>query len=180
MTLKRGRERHLLAADEFLTDSGEVHGFFNDFAVPWDRFKVNRCEEGPGVLMTFQFSQQNPEKYKTYMRSAYKPTLHPQIHTENKRMQVVPAEAQVPVVVSCCFGSFYAGRAVWFGCRGGGGVLLGLGGGGGCFLWGAVVAAGGFLFFTRLRLFLAFLGCFCCLFSSTGWWRTIRSLLRFR
>lgn len=91
---------------------------------------------------------------------------------------MVPAEAQVPVVVSGCFGSFYAGRAVWFGCRGGGSVLLGLGGGGGCFLWGAVVAAGGFLF-TRFRLLLAFLGGFC-LFSSTGWWRTIRSLLRFR
>lgn len=74
MTLKSGRERHSLAADEFLTDSGEVHGFFNDFAVPWDRFKVNRCEEGPGVLMTFQFGQQNPEKYKTYMRYTFTST----------------------------------------------------------------------------------------------------------
>ncbi len=101
------------------------------------------------------------------------------MHTERNRMRAVPAEAQVPVVVSGCFGSFYTDRAVWFGCWGGGGVLLGLGGGGGCFLWGAVVAAGGF-FFTRLRLLLAFLGCFCCFFSSSGWWCTIGSLLRFR
>lgn len=37
--------------------------------------------------MTFQFSQQNPEKYKTYMRSAYKPTLHPQIRERERYLQ---------------------------------------------------------------------------------------------
>lgn len=43
----------ILAADEFFTNGGEVHGLFNDFFVPGDRFEVHGSEERPGVLMPF-------------------------------------------------------------------------------------------------------------------------------
>lgn len=43
----------ILAADEFFTNGGKVHGLFNDFFVPRDRFEVDGSEERPGVLMPF-------------------------------------------------------------------------------------------------------------------------------
>lgn len=58
----RGCNRHSLAADELLTDGGEVHGLFDDFPVSGDGLEVDGREEGPGVLMALQFSQEDPLK----------------------------------------------------------------------------------------------------------------------
>lgn len=49
--------RYILAVNEFLSDSGEVHGFPDDFLVARDRFGVDRVKEGPGILVTLQLNQ---------------------------------------------------------------------------------------------------------------------------
>lgn len=66
-----------LAADELFADGGEVHGLFDDLAVSGDWFEVDGCEEGPGVLMALQFSQENPSQEEqmseNLQRTDYKP-----------------------------------------------------------------------------------------------------------
>lgn len=50
---------NILVVGKLLSDGGEVHGLLNDLPVSWDSFVVDRCEEGPSVLMSLQLSQQH-------------------------------------------------------------------------------------------------------------------------
>lgn len=75
---------------------------------------------------------------------------------------VLPAEAQVAVVVPGCFGSFHAGRALGFGSGRRGRALFRLAGSRARFLWAAVAGAAAtastcLVFLARLLLLLVLL-----------------------
>lgn len=55
----------VLVVAELFSDGGEVHGLLDDLPVAWDSFVVDRCEEGPSVLMGLQLGQQHSAHRQT-------------------------------------------------------------------------------------------------------------------
>lgn len=58
-------EINILVVGELFSDGGEVHGLLDDLPVSGDSFVVDRCEEGPSILMGLQLSQQHTEKSRS-------------------------------------------------------------------------------------------------------------------
>ncbi len=55
---------NILVVGELFSDGGEVHGLLDDLPVSRDGFVVDRCEEGPSVLVGLQLSQQHSGENK--------------------------------------------------------------------------------------------------------------------
>lgn len=55
-----------LAAYELLSDGGEVHGLLDDLPVARDPLGVDGVEEGPGILVALQLSQEHPAEDNTH------------------------------------------------------------------------------------------------------------------
>lgn len=63
-TVNTVRKTNILIVGELLSDGGEVHGLLNDLPVSRHSFEVDWGEEGPRVLVGFEFVQQHSGEHR--------------------------------------------------------------------------------------------------------------------